>query len=83
MVQFGADQLIKASSYCSCPNCKLPGCLTGKRHRIDNTNSIQLWSCNLCHFNWKEIWSSYSRCIWSLQYQHSMQQSKVTIYKIC
>ena len=82
MVQFGVDQLTKVPSYC-CPDCKSHGCLTVKRRRIDKTNSIQLWSCNICSFKWKEIWSWYGQSIWSLQYIHRMQQSNVRIYKIC
>jgi hypothetical protein len=60
-----------------CANCKSSsGCLTLERHRIDNTQSIQLWSCNICGFKWKEIWSSYSQSIWSLQYQQQQQEQQ-------
>jgi hypothetical protein len=68
MVQSEVSQSTKVASHC-CPNC-----LTLQRHRIDNTNSIQLWTCNNCHFNWKEIWSSYSQSMWSSQYQHNNYQ---------
>jgi hypothetical protein len=77
LVQFGVDQLTKVLSYCCCTDCKSADGFTLERHRIDNTQSIQLWSCNICGFKWKEIWSSYSQSIWSSQYQHRMQQSKV------
>jgi rubredoxin len=76
LVQFGVDQLTKVPSYYCCPNCKSADRLTLERHRIDNIQSIQLWSCNICGFSWKEIWSSYSQSVWSLQYQQEQQQQQ-------
>ena len=82
MAQIEASQQdIKVTSYC-CHNCNSPNCLTIKRHRINNIDSIQMWTCNKCGFKWKEIWSSYSKSVWSLQ-DHSMQPPKVMMYKIC
>jgi hypothetical protein len=43
---------------------------------IDTLHSIQLWTCNSCNFNWKEIWSSYSQSIWSLQYRSDCEQAQ-------
>jgi hypothetical protein len=68
---------MKVPSYGCCTNCKSSsGCLTVKRHRIDNTQSIQLWNCNICGFKSKQIWSSCSQSIWSLQYQQQQQEQK-------
>jgi hypothetical protein len=43
---------------------------------VDTIQSIQLWICNNCGFNWKQIWSSYSQSIWSLQHQNDCQQAQ-------
>ena len=52
---------------------------------IDTLHSIQLWTCNSCNFNWKEIWSSYSQSIWSLQYrsdcEQAQQQLQIAVYE--
>ena len=82
MVQFEASQHTIEPSY-GCPNCNSSNCLTIQRRRIDKVNSIQMWSCNNCAFNWKDIWSSYGQSIWSLQSQHCRQQSDVRVYRIC
>jgi hypothetical protein len=75
------QQITKVPSYC-CHNCNSSMYISIKRHRVDNINSIQMWTCNKCGFIWKETWSSYSESVWSLQY-HSMQRPKVMMYKIC
>jgi hypothetical protein len=86
LVQFGVDQLSKAPSCYCCPNCKSSNGFKIQRHRIDDTHSIQLKSCNNCRFSWKEIWSSYSQSIWSLQYgqynYHRRQKLNPITYKI-
>lgn len=71
----------KVPSYC-CHNCNSSNCLTIQRRRINDNQSIQLWSCSNCGFEWKEIWLSHSKFICSLQH-HSTQHPKVTMYKIC
>ena len=85
MAQIEANQQntkVLLYSYC-CPNCDSSHCLTIQRLRMDNNvRSILLWYCSNCGFKWKEIWSSYSKPIWSLQH-HSMQRPKVMIHKIC
>jgi hypothetical protein len=82
MVQIEANwQVTKVPFYC-CHNCNSSNCLTIQRRRINDSQSIQLWSCNNCGFKWKETWSSYSKSIWSLQH-HSMQRPKVMIHNIC
>ena len=76
MVQFGVDHLTQIPLCCyyySCPNCKSCDGFKIRRHKIDNVHFIQLKSCNSCHFNWKEIWSSYSQSIWSLQYKYQQE----------
>ena len=72
MAQIDATQQntkVLSYSYC-CPNCNSYHCLTIQRRSMDNNiNSILLWHCSNCGFKWKEVWSSYSKCTWSLQYQ--------------
>jgi hypothetical protein len=75
MAQIEASrQSTKVTSYC-CHNCNASNYLSIKRRRINNRQSFQLWSCSNCGFKWKEIWSSHSKSVWSLQY-HSMQLPK-------
>jgi hypothetical protein len=62
-----------------CHNCNLSSYLTIRRHRIDDVNSIQLWSCSNCGFKWKEIWSSYGRSLRSEQsYNMTDNDQKIT-----
>ena len=72
MSQIEADhyQPAKVLSH-SCHNCNSSNGLTIQRCRIDDTNSIQSWSCNNCGFKWQEIWSSYGQPLWSEQFYHS------------
>jgi transposase-like protein len=52
MAQIEASQQdIKLTSY-FCHNCNSSNCLTIKRHRINNIDSIQMWTCNKCGFKW-------------------------------
>ena len=55
--------ITKASSHC-CYDCNSSMHISIQIHRIDDIIS-QLWSCNNCSFNWKEIWSSYGQRLWS------------------
>ena len=41
---------------------------------VDDKTFIQLWSCNTCHFSWKQICLCYSKSIWFLQYQENNRQ---------
>jgi hypothetical protein len=56
-------------------------CISSTTNRINNTEFIQLWSCNKYRFNWKGVWYSYSQSIWSFQYPHHYHRPMM--YKTC
>ena len=64
-----------SSSYYCGPNCNSVSNLTIRRHIMDNKISL-LWSCKDGNHSWKETWSSYSKSIWSSQYQNNSKQPK-------
>ena len=65
---YAVDDIPSAKFYSnSCHNCNSSTKISVHRHRVDNTNSVQFWSCNECGFKWKEIWSSYGLRSWSLK----------------
>jgi hypothetical protein len=51
----------------ACRRCRSDKPLTIQRHERDDIHSLQLITYCNCGLEWEEIWSSYSRCIWTSQ----------------
>jgi len=60
-----------------CPKCKSYNGTRRQRCRLDNSHSIQFATCNICGYEWKEIWTSYSGYIWTSQKQHAAKNKEI------